>query len=642
MGDQEHKTFDRSASLAPQASQKGDIKGIGKSKQVNNEGGIEMKTEIKNQNESETSSKKKPTARKLEHSNSCIHDVTLEDFCKGCTDNQKSLDRKSTKKTKEEKTASLEGSMIKEITNREEEKNIKGEIQVDKVNIESTKEIISIDKSKSKESKTQTTQVLKESCKECVHDISISDFCKGCADNQKSLDRRSSKKPKENDSKNSKKVTDTEEVKLLEKKEIKNIKKEKAEVKGGKMKIIESKKDVSMTEQDEKNKTIIEEKNDHNNSNKKTDNLIGVLESKKTDVEAKSLPKKKAIEKKGPQICVHDIPIADRCNNCEENQQSLSKQSSRISETDVKIENMEVKKPLDASELKDKADVPVTVNKPVFHNLDTGVKLCIHDVLIEDFCQSCSESQVKVGHEKSSNESGGKIEVKSHDTAVGNVQQKTERKKDTTEKSETLLQSQNAPLLQSNKESKTKIDAKTNEQHQTRPIETKEKDASDVKIEIETKQEVRESDAFRKDIPKKRNNSKSRKKTQEFKPNELDELRGDFAKKQVLMETKNINTIQTVNKQADTDISQLAVKTASSNDSANKETVETPVMREQICVHDILVTEPCEKCDESQSHNTLKNYMPTKEERKKKGRKSKEIKETESMYEPVGKGNETA
>merc|ERR1712123_429490 len=325
------------------------------------------------------------------------------------------------------------------------------------------------------------------------------------------------------------------------------------------------------------------------------------------------------------------------CTNCEENQQSLSKQSSRISETDVKIENMEVKKPLDASELKDKADVPVTLNKPVFHNLDTGVKLCIHDVLIEDFCQSCSESQVKVGHEKSSNESGGKIEVKSHDTAVGKVQQKTERKKDTTEKSETLLQSQNAPLLQSNKESKTK----TNEQHQTRSIETKEKDASDVKIEIETKQEVRESDAFKKDIPKKRNNSNNRKKTQEFKPNELDELRGDFAKKQGVKETKDINTIQTVNKQADTDISPLEVKTASSNESANKETVETPVMREQICVHDILVTEPCEKCDESQSHNTLKNYMPTKEERKKKGRKSKEIRETESMYEPVGKGNET-
>merc|ERR1712106_1212327 len=340
-------------------------------------------------------------------------------------------------------------------------------------------------------------------------------------------------------------------------------------------------------------------------------------------------------------ICIHDIPIVDRCNNCEENQQSLSKQSSRISETDVKIENIEVKKPLDASELKDKVDVPVMVNKPVFHNLDTGVKLCIHDVLIEDFCQSCSESQVKVGHEKGSNESGGKIEVKSHDTAVDNVQQKIERKKDTTEKSEPHLQSQNAPLLQSSKESKTKIDTKTNEQHQTTSIETKEKDASDVKIKIETKQKIRESDAFKKDIPKKRNNSNNRKKTQEFKPNELDELRGDFAKKQGVKETKDINTIQTVNKQADTGISPLAVKTASSNDSANKETVETPVMREQICVHDILVTEPCEKCDEPQSHNTLKNYLPTKEERKKKGRKSKEIKETESMYEPVGKGNET-
>merc|ERR1712106_1037024 len=237
---------------------------------------------------------------------------------------------------------------------------------------------------------------------------------------------------------------------------------------------------------------------------------------------------------------------------------------------------------------------------------------------------------VKVGHEKSSNESGGKIEVKSHDTAVDNVQQKTERKKDTTEKSEPHLQSQNAPSLQSSKESKTKIDTKTNEQHQTTSIKTKEKDASDVKIEIETKQEIRESDAFKKDIPKKRNNSNNRKKTQEFKPNELDELRGDFAKKQVLTETKDINTIQTVNKQADTDISPLEVKTASSNESANKETKETPVMRKQFCVHDILVTEPCEKCDESQSHNTLKNYMPTKEERKKKGRKSKEIKGTES------------
>merc|ERR1712106_867467 len=198
-----------------------------------------------------------------------------------------------TKKTKEEKTASLEASMIKEITNREEEKNIKGETLVDKVNIESTKEKISIDETKTKESKNQTAEVLKASCKQCVHDISISDFCKGCADNQKSLDRRSSKKPKENDNlenkNSSKKVTDT---KLLKKKEIKIIKKEKAEVKGGKMEIIESKKDVSMTEQDEKKKKIIEEKKNHNNSDKKTDNLNGVLKSKETDVEAKSLPKK--------------------------------------------------------------------------------------------------------------------------------------------------------------------------------------------------------------------------------------------------------------------------------------------------------------------------------------------------------------
>ena len=107
---------------------------------------------------------------------------------------------------------------------------------------------------------------------------------------------------------------------------------------------------------------------------------------------------------------------------------------------------------------------------------------------------------------------------------------------------------------------------------------------------------------YKKDASKKRDNSKSRKKTQEFKPNDLEALRDEFAKNQGVKEIQDISTSQTKNKQADTHISQLEEKSVSPNVPANKtqaikETVDTTIVREQLCIHDISIAEFCQKCD---------------------------------------------
>merc|ERR1712098_953282 len=166
-----------------------------------------------------------------------------------------------------------------------------------------------------------------------------------------------------------------------------------------------------------------------------------------------------------------------------------------------------------------------------------------------------------------------------------------------------------------------------------------------------------ESDSFQKEeTKKKKKDNQGRKKTREFKPNELDALRDEFAKKQGVKEVKNISTskaefdkkqgenltkdINTTSisefdqkqaieettgtitmKQADTDNSQVE------NIPVNNEHKIPVTSKEQLCVHDISIKDNCGICEEAQSHTTLKDFSPIKEERKKKGRKSKEIKE---------------
>merc|ERR1711915_770839 len=44
-------------------------------------------------------------------------------------------------------------------------------------------------------------------------------------------------------------------------------------------------------------------------------------------------------------------------------------------------------------------------------------------------------------------------------------------------------------------------------------------------------------------------------------------------------------------------------------------------------------------CENNQSHSTLKEFVPKKEERKKKIEKPKEVHQDESLYEPIGQEN---
>merc|ERR1711970_615950 len=86
------------------------------------------------------------------------------------------------------------------------------------------------------------------------------------------------------------------------------------------------------------------------------------------------------------------------------------------------------------------------------------------------------------------------------------------------------------------------------------------------------------------------------------------------------------------NKSVDTNVSKLE-----ENVSSKRDPTPPTVAKEQICIHDISVKDDCKPCDDE-------NFSPSpiKEERKKKARKSKDIKESESLYEPVGKGRETS
>merc|ERR1712013_512625 len=193
-------------------------------------------------------------------------------------------------------------------------------------------------------------------------------------------------------------------------------------------------------------------------------------------------------------------------------------------------------------------------------------------------------------------------------------------------------------------------------------INLKEKESTtkyDDKIKIQGKMdEIKESDSFHKDDSKKKKDSKSRKRTREFKPNELDALRDEFAKKQGVKETKDIsakkiefdknqgkdttkviNTNQTeFDQKQDVDgpkdiVTNRPVGTNNTNLEENISVKRDPtppvVVKEQLCIHDIAVKNDCEPCDNE-------NIKPIKEERKKKNRKSKDTKESESLYEPVG------
>merc|ERR1711892_1378085 len=175
---------------------------------------------------------------------SCIHDIPISSDCKSCSENQSSLNRRSSKVPK------ITQDNVKEINTKKEAMNEK-------------KDEINMEESNTHLTKSTKSQKVAVSCQKCIHEINISDVCEGCNENQKSLDRKESKK------------TDV------------NIK-------------VKTQKD-------------------------RTAEVLGKEESQPM---GKKSPKLQKYEK-SCQKCIHDVNIADLCNDCDENQQSLDRRATK-------------------------------------------------------------------------------------------------------------------------------------------------------------------------------------------------------------------------------------------------------------------------------------------------------------------------
>merc|ERR1711892_971861 len=136
----------------------------------------EKKKEI-NMEESNTPLNKSTKSQKVTVScQKCIHEINISDVCEGCNENEKSLDRKESKKT---------------------DVNIKVKTQTDR-----PAEVLGKEESKPMGKKSPKLQKYEKSCQKCIHDVNIADLCNDCDENQKSLDRRATKKPTKQNSPN--------------------------------------------------------------------------------------------------------------------------------------------------------------------------------------------------------------------------------------------------------------------------------------------------------------------------------------------------------------------------------------------------------------------------------------------------------
>eukprot|EP00092_Neocalanus_flemingeri_P032913 GFUD01035795.1.p1 GENE.GFUD01035795.1~~GFUD01035795.1.p1 ORF type:complete len:2735 (+),score=766.32 GFUD01035795.1:100-8304(+) len=635
----------------------------------------EKKTGVTNNDETKPIS---PIKQKTQHteisSKTCIHDIPLAEICKNCSVNQMSLDRTAAKiPTENEKTTRATSDKSETETNKLKQK----EGRENDINKKTDSDNIELDDTKVKlgnsMKKTVPESVNREDPKTCIHTVQLMDYCQQCAENQRSLSRKRSKTPEEKDS------TKTERTKKETKAETNKDMEQSSEIKS---------KDVLHLEIDGKHSDK-KEKDDKQMPKEKKDNLAKlnkteerVLESKKVDkkVVEESLPKptSKVSTEKGVHKCIHNIPITDICICCDENQKILIDERPRTSEEiGAKIEKSDINESLKVEKkiqntnvdtLSNKEDTHGVVRKDVFHNLDTGVKMCIHDILIKDFCQSCSESQPKPTIEKPAPDSEGRTSQKCNET---DVQNKTE--------------SLNEISIKKENESKTRLDAlnketklcihdvaiseqcegcengtslsqasteytleksckeprtiKTNEpsnkgQAETRPIENTETNGIKTKKGIKSPQgNIKEEE--RKDEMKEKETSEHKSKTQEFQANELEQLRVEFAQKQGVKEIAlDGSKCQTSSIQSD------SKRTIVVNETIKEEKMVSCIDTcSSSCIHDISIREICQKCNQSQPQ-TLQNALPIKEERRKKGNKSTEMKDSEPVYEPVGKGNE--
>merc|ERR1712123_313779 len=161
----------------------------------------EKKNEI-NVEESNTPLNKSTKSQKVAVScQKCIHEINISDVCEGCKENEKSLDRKGSKKT---------------------DVNIKVKTQKDR-----TAEVLGKEESQPMGKKSPKLQKYEKSCQKCIHDVNLTDLYNDCDENQKSLDRRATKKPTKQNSPNNQSKSASKETREDPLKQVKRRNKDK-------------------------------------------------------------------------------------------------------------------------------------------------------------------------------------------------------------------------------------------------------------------------------------------------------------------------------------------------------------------------------------------------------------------------------
>merc|ERR1712228_11240 len=176
-------------------------------------------------------------------------------------------------------------------------------------------------------------------------------------------------------------------------------------------------------------------------------------------------------------------------------------------------------------------------------------------------------------------------------------------------------------------------------------LESKADNQNNLKKNVLIEGKETKSETQIKESNKKRDHSRSKKKTQEFSQSELDALRNQYALSQGVKEVKKETafiahqTKQTKERENDDNVKSSKHIQVIPSDASKTEKSDNLLLKEQDCIHDISIHDPCQSCENSQSHSTLKEFVPKKEERKKKIEKPKEVHQDESLYEPIGQEN---
>jgi len=519
---------------------------------------------------------------------------------------------------------------------REENKSSKKEKDVQKHSTKGvTQKQKSVEKSVSTSKKELDTEQSSEKFENKKENMESKQIEKDTKENEKSIEKGNKETMKE-----SPKVTkdDTTRNEFIQKK--------------GKTENVVESKDIE--------KTVAVTNTTTDKKDTETDVEYRSLTKNKDEKTVKSVDKVKSINK-WVGLCVHNVKITDPCGICDAalEHQTLKRTSPKLAQK-YKIENkkeiMESKQTKKDTKPNDKAienknketikDVPEeTIRKNSVQNDAKTSKVFQEADIVQTLEVSLEETKTDDVKNAESTHTSCIIDGEGVDKVGESTNQLT---KENDEKEFLISKNEvEIPINRNENESTIKQDEKIHSQSKTN--------------------EIKESDSFLKDeSKKKKKDDKSRKRTREFKSNELDAFRGEFAKKQGVKETKDIsakkiefdkkqgkNTTKVINtNQAEYDNKQdfgktkdiVANKSVDTNVSKLEENVSskrdpTPatVAKEQICIHDISVKDDCKPCDDE-------NFSPSpiKEERKKKARKSKDIKESESLYEPVGKGRETS